>query len=237
MGDDNINDERGRRFPPIEAGGADGVIPWPAEVLDAASALGRERARRWQNYEKREPAVDVGAPAPFGRYVVVGGLSDEVQGIARIARTGGRDWWGVAAIERLDWFWSTPRYTLLVMVRISFVVVVVVFVVGVCVCVYICTLENKSYLWPDRIVFSRAHIFARVFPCVPCDLGGVSGRNPKARLPNGGVRSLLHRRRRYEVSGRRVLDRSQDARSVYPHHRRAEPGTPGKVRAEGVSRM
>lgn len=54
---------------PAEAGGVSGaVIPWPAEVLEAAGALGTERERRWQTYAKRPPQQDkVGAPAPFGR--------------------------------------------------------------------------------------------------------------------------------------------------------------------------
>lgn len=55
---------------PAEAGGVSGaVIPWPAEVLEAAGALGTERERRWQTYAKRPPQQDkVGAPAPFGRH-------------------------------------------------------------------------------------------------------------------------------------------------------------------------
>lgn len=50
-----------------EAGGAAGVIPWPAETLEAASSLAQERVRRGVNYDKRPPQGTVGAPAPFGR--------------------------------------------------------------------------------------------------------------------------------------------------------------------------
>lgn len=54
-----------------EAGEEDGVVPWSAEALEAAAALGKERTRRAANYGKREPQGDVGAPAPFGRCVQV----------------------------------------------------------------------------------------------------------------------------------------------------------------------
>ena len=50
-----------------EAGEGGGVVPWSAEALNAAAALGKERARRAANYRKREPEGEVGAPAPFGR--------------------------------------------------------------------------------------------------------------------------------------------------------------------------
>jgi len=50
-----------------EAGEGGGVVPWSAEALRAAAALGKERARRAANYRKREPQGEVGAPAPFGR--------------------------------------------------------------------------------------------------------------------------------------------------------------------------
>ena len=50
-----------------EAGEGAGVLPWSAEALQAAAALGKERARRSVNYGKREPQGNVGAPAPFGR--------------------------------------------------------------------------------------------------------------------------------------------------------------------------
>lgn len=53
-----------------EAGEDDGVIPWSAEALEAAAALGEERARRRANYGKRRPREEVGAPAPFGRHVL-----------------------------------------------------------------------------------------------------------------------------------------------------------------------
>lgn len=43
------------------------VVPWPAEVLEASSALAKERTRRRDSYAKREPLEEVGAPAPFGR--------------------------------------------------------------------------------------------------------------------------------------------------------------------------
>ncbi|CAN0352075.1 unnamed protein product, partial [Laminaria digitata] len=52
----------------VEAGDETGVVPWPAEALEAASALGKERARRGASYDKREPRGGVGEPAPFGRY-------------------------------------------------------------------------------------------------------------------------------------------------------------------------
>lgn len=50
-----------------EAGEGAGVLPWSAEALQAAAALGKERDRRSANYGKREPQGKVGAPAPFGR--------------------------------------------------------------------------------------------------------------------------------------------------------------------------
>ncbi|CAN0031092.1 unnamed protein product, partial [Ectocarpus sp. 4 AP-2014] len=53
-----------------EAGEEGGVIPWSAEALEAAAALGGERARRRANYGKRRPLEEVGAPAPFGRHVL-----------------------------------------------------------------------------------------------------------------------------------------------------------------------
>ncbi|CAB1099581.1 unnamed protein product [Ectocarpus sp. CCAP 1310/34] len=53
-----------------EAGEEGGVIPWSAEALEAATALGGERARRRVNYGKRRPLEEVGAPAPFGRHVL-----------------------------------------------------------------------------------------------------------------------------------------------------------------------
>lgn len=46
-------------------GGA--VVPWSVEALQAAAALGKERAKRAANYGKREPQGKVGTPAPFGR--------------------------------------------------------------------------------------------------------------------------------------------------------------------------
>lgn len=52
----------------VEAGDETGVVPWPAEALEAASALGKERARRGASYDKKEPRGGVGEPAPFGRY-------------------------------------------------------------------------------------------------------------------------------------------------------------------------
>ncbi|CBN79298.1 weakly similar to cyanobacterial Exoribonuclease II [Ectocarpus siliculosus] len=51
-----------------EAGEEGGVIPWSAEALEAAAALGGERARRRANYGKRRALEEVGAPAPFGRH-------------------------------------------------------------------------------------------------------------------------------------------------------------------------
>ncbi|CAN0075062.1 unnamed protein product, partial [Ectocarpus sp. 12 AP-2014] len=53
-----------------EAGEEGGVIPWSAEALEAAAALGGERARRQANYGKRRPLEEVGAPAAFGRHVL-----------------------------------------------------------------------------------------------------------------------------------------------------------------------
>ncbi|CAM9979509.1 unnamed protein product, partial [Ectocarpus fasciculatus] len=53
-----------------EAGEEGGVIPWSAEALAAAAALGGERARRGANYGKRRPLEEVGAPAPFGRHIM-----------------------------------------------------------------------------------------------------------------------------------------------------------------------
>lgn len=50
-----------------EAGKGTGVLPWSAEALQAAAALGKERSRRSANYGKRAPQGTVGAPAPFGR--------------------------------------------------------------------------------------------------------------------------------------------------------------------------
>lgn len=61
-----------------EAGAGVGVIPWAADVLEAASALGKERSRRASNYEKKPPQVDIGAPAPFGRCVGRPGGGDKV---------------------------------------------------------------------------------------------------------------------------------------------------------------
>lgn len=50
-----------------EAGAGVGVVPWAADVLEAASQLGRERDRRVLMYQKKQPQAPVGAPAPFGR--------------------------------------------------------------------------------------------------------------------------------------------------------------------------
>ncbi|CAM9345305.1 unnamed protein product [Pylaiella littoralis] len=68
-GSTDSNDENGGGE---EAGGAagddGGVVPWSTEALQAAAALGKERAKRAANYGKREPQGKVGAPAPFGRF-------------------------------------------------------------------------------------------------------------------------------------------------------------------------
>lgn len=71
---------------PPEAGAGVGVVPWAADVLEAAAALGRERTRRAFNYKKRSPSSQVGAPAPFGRwgFLQVGVMPDWWKRVGRM---------------------------------------------------------------------------------------------------------------------------------------------------------